>query len=115
MAFQLPNPVPQIITQIADEANPTLQEVNNFQAAVVRWSQEVLNHLAFLNPAHGFNQRVPIPSVPASMNDELILKVTQLREHLNLLFPIYSMAYMTAAQQMAALQAPPPPPPAPVA
>jgi hypothetical protein len=118
MAFQLPQPVPQIIAQIADEANPTLQEVNAFQAAVVRYTQDILNHLVFLNPNHGFNQRVPLPSVVASTNDELILKVTQLRDHVNALFPIYGLAYMTAAQQFVAAAAAPvpaPPPAAPVA
>jgi hypothetical protein len=118
MAFQLPQPIPQIIAQIADEANPTLQEVNAFQAAVVRYTQDVLNHLAFLNPNHGFNQRVPIPSVAANTNDKLILKVTQLRDHINALFPIYGLAYMTAAQQFVAAAAAPrpaPPPAAPVA
>jgi hypothetical protein len=118
MAFRLPAPIPQVTAVIADEDNPTLIEVNNFQGAIVRWEQQVMAHLTFLNPNHSFNQRVPIPSVAASTLDELLLKVTQLRAHTNMLFPIYGLAYMTAAQQFvvaAAAPLPPLPPAAPAA
>jgi hypothetical protein len=98
MAFQLPNPIPQCVGQIADEDAPTLLEVNTFQTTVDTWSQQVLMHLTFLNPTHGFNQCVPIPSVAASTLDELILKVTQLQAHVDMLFPIYGHAYMNTAQ-----------------
>jgi hypothetical protein len=108
MAFQLPNfQVPPVAT-IADPADPTRAEIVAYRTLTTQWNTTVLNQLSICNPNHGY--AVPYPNDPPVNADQAarIVRLQEIRQYVDGLFPIYAAGYAALAQAIAAGNQPAP-------
>jgi len=113
MAFQLPNFLVLPVLTITDENDPNHGEMNVARADIGTWNTQVLAQLMFLNPNHGYAGVLPANTTHNAGANIKMARLAEFRAYMHGLFPIYALAYMTAAATLVARAAPPAPAPAP--
>jgi len=107
MAFQLPNFLTLPVLTITDENDPDHGEMNVAHADIGTWNTQVLAQLMFLNPNHGYTGVLPANTAHNASAPIKVARLAEFRAYMHGLFPIYTLAYTTAAATLVAVAAPP--------
>jgi len=113
MAFQLPNFLVLPAITITNENDPDHGEMNVARTDIATWNTQVLAQLMFLNPNHGYAGVLPANTAHNAGAPIKVARLAEFRTYMHGLFPIYALAYTTAAAALVAGAAPPAPAPAP--
>jgi len=113
MAFQLPNFLALPVLTITNENDPDHGEMNVARIDIRNWNTQVLTQLMFLNPNHGYTGVLPANTAHNAGANIKMARLAEFRTYMHGLFPIYTLAYTTAATALVAGALPPAPAPAP--
>src|SRR5260370_36243943 len=88
-------------TTIADEADPTVAEINAFQGAVNMWAGTVASQMAFLHPTWTPGLAIPGAVVHNAGQDIQVARMISLHTYVMSIFPTYIQSH---AQLMTAIR-----------